>query len=358
MVISHHSTGRAGLLAITSACALLGGLVAPTARATDFTGLPSGGQKVVCVTGTGDIYVPNSSNECNTDAGDPSAIVRPDGFISGNAVFNDTANSTTFIGGTVQVNAPITISGPTGLNGTNTFGGSSTFNALADFNNGITSNTINNSGTVTTSTLSATTVSGGTIVGSSISATSSLYVSNGSTVDMGFNQIKSVGAGTVSASSTDAVNGSQLYAVQQTAVGSSAEIGGGAAAALGGGASFSGGTFTGPTYNVAGGSFSDVGSALDALDAVDFELERDIKRNRREARRGIAAATAIGDAPMPSAPGRTAYVANIAHYRGETAFGASIAHRFNTDAPFALTAGVSHAGKKDTIVKAGVAGEF
>jgi autotransporter adhesin len=78
--------------------------------------------------------------------------------------------------------------------------------------------------------------------------------------------------------------------------------------------------------------------------------------NRREARRGIAAAVAL--APAPSGPGRTSYAANTAVYRGEVAVSASVAHRFNTDRPFALTAGISYSGGKDTAARVGVAGEF
>jgi trimeric autotransporter adhesin len=80
--------------------------------------------------------------------------------------------------------------------------------------------------------------------------------------------------------------------------------------------------------------------------------------NRREARRGIAAAAAIASAPFPSAPGKTSYTANSAIYRGEVAFSASMSHRLDTGSPFALTAAVSHSGGKDTVARVGVAGEF
>src|SRR3546814_4751142 len=68
-------------------------------------------------------------------------------------------------------------------------------------------------------------------------------------------------------------------------------------------------------------------------------------RDRREAQRGTAAAVALVAATMPSEPGRTSYTFNLATFRGEQAAGASIAHRFNTDNPFAFTAGVSYAGR-------------
>ena len=69
-------------------------------------------------------------------------------------------------------------------------------------------------------------------------------------------RIVNVDAGTLSAGSTDAVNGGQLFATNQTT-----------ANALGGGAGVDvNGNLTGPTYLIQGGSYTDVGSALGALD--------------------------------------------------------------------------------------------
>lgn len=178
------------------------------AHAQDFLGIAAGAERIVCVNGSGNIYVINSSDDCKFD--DPANVDNPTGLQVANATFNETTNSTTFIGGTVQVNAPITITAPSALNATTTFGATATFNfgttfnALADFNNGITSNTITNSGTISTATLSA-----GTIVGTSITASGSLLVSPSSTIDMGNNQIHGVAAGTAD---TDAVNVAQLNA--------------------------------------------------------------------------------------------------------------------------------------------------
>jgi membrane protein YqaA with SNARE-associated domain len=47
---------------------------------------------------------------------------------------------------------------------------------------------------------------------------------------------------------------------------------------------------------------------------------------------------------------------NVGYYRGEVGVSAGLMHRFDGD--FAVTAGVSYAGGKNTAVKAGVAGEF
>ncbi|MBP0592547.1 YadA-like family protein [Paraburkholderia sp. LEh10] len=72
-------------------------------------------------------------------------------------------------------------------------------------------------------------------------------------------KIANLTAGALNASSTEAVNGSQLYA-QGTS----------AAQALGGGASFntSTGAITRPQYTLSGSTFSNVGDALTALDSV------------------------------------------------------------------------------------------
>ncbi|CAB3768644.1 hypothetical protein LMG29542_05912 [Paraburkholderia humisilvae] len=69
--------------------------------------------------------------------------------------------------------------------------------------------------------------------------------------------ITNLKAGGISATSTDAVNGAQLY-----------NTAGSTAAALGGGSSVdANGKVTKPSYNIAGSTYSDVGSALAAVDA-------------------------------------------------------------------------------------------
>ena len=86
-----------------------------------------------------------------------------------------------------------------------------------------------------------------------------------------------------------------------------------------------------------------------------FDL-RDHDRN--DFKRGIAAATAMGQASFPSAPGETSYVLNCATFRGQAAVGGSLMHRFDSDTPIVVGVGFSLAGKKNNAFKAGVAGEF
>lgn len=86
-------------------------------------------------------------------------------------------------------------------------------------------------------------------------------------------QIQNVGAGLVSALSTDAVNGSQLFSVSNalTNVGSSLQsvIGGGATVAADG-------SVTLPNFSVNGTAFANVGAALGALDGSLLSLDLDL----------------------------------------------------------------------------------
>jgi hypothetical protein len=75
-------------------------------------------------------------------------------------------------------------------------------------------------------------------------------------------------------------------------------------------------------------------------------------------KQGIAAAFAMGHAPLPSAPGRTSYVLNGSTFRGEFAIGGSIMHRLNSDTPVAIGVGFAFAGEDNNGVRVGVAGEF
>ena len=99
-------------------------------------------------------------------------------------------------------------------------------------------------------------------------------------------------------------------------------------------------------------------TAQGALAGQVGELIESSRADRRDMRQGIASAVAIGSAPMPSAPGRTSYVFNIATFRGEQALGGSIMHRLRTAAPFALSAGFSYAGNRNNAARIGIAGEF
>jgi hypothetical protein len=99
-------------------------------------------------------------------------------------------------------------------------------------------------------------------------------------------------------------------------------------------------------------------SALDAMGGQVTTLFDLRELDRRDFKKGVAAAVAMGSAPFPSAPGRTSYVLNGSVFRGEPAVGGSLMHRLDTDTPFAIGFGFSVSGKKNNAFRAGVAGEF
>ena len=161
-----------------------------------------------------------------------------------------------------------------------------------------------------------------------------------------------------------------------------AKTNGAVASALGGGASVNGGgVLTPPSYLVQGNTYANVGAALAAEDSTVSTLSTSVTTlsaglvslndrvnalqrfavdARREARQGIAAAMAMSSASMPSAPGRTSWVVNASDFRDEQAVGGSFAHRFNTNFPFAFTAGfaISVSGSGEKGGRIGLAGEF
>jgi hypothetical protein len=95
-----------------------------------------------------------------------------------------------------------------------------------------------------------------------------------------------------------------------------------------------------------------------ALENGFDDLSGEISDNRTEARQGIAAAIAMATAPMPSAPGRTTWASNLGFFKGETAVGGSLTHRFDTDIPIGLTAGYSYGGGDSHAGRFGLMGEF
>lgn len=86
-------------------------------------------------------------------------------------------------------------------------------------------------------------------------------------------QVQNVGAGLVSALSTDAVNGSQLFAVSNATT----NIGNSLQTVIGGGASVAAdGTVTLPGFSIGGSTFANVALALDALDGSLLSLDLDL----------------------------------------------------------------------------------
>jgi hypothetical protein len=97
---------------------------------------------------------------------------------------------------------------------------------------------------------------------------------------------------------------------------------------------------------------------VNILGAGLYALSNQVQANRREARAGVAMAFAAANASMPSAPGRTSWAFNGATYKGEAAFGGSIAHRLDIAVPLAVTAGVALGARNSLAVRGGLQGEF
>ncbi|MFV5661905.1 YadA-like family protein [Acinetobacter pittii] len=137
-------------------------------------------------------------------------------------------------------------------------------------------------------------------------------------INAGGNKVSNVANGTVSSTSKDAINGSQLHTSNTTIYNY-----------LGGGANYE--TNTGPTYNVGGGSYNNVGDALNSLDQkvtnVSNQLEQafystnqriDDVENRANA--GNAQALATAGLPQAYIPGKNMMAISGGTYRGETGY--------------------------------------
>ncbi|WP_440465438.1 YadA-like family protein, partial [Psychrobacter sp. ASPA161_6] len=170
--------------------------------------------------------------------------------------------------------------------------------------------------------------------------------------------ISGVEAGSVNATSNDAINGGQLYAANTNV-----------ANALGGGSKVdSSGNVTAPSYDVAGDSYNNVGSALQAVDtasltrfdALNGKLDQAfgytndrIDKVEREANAGIAAALSLESAPF--VPGKLTYAVGAGFHGGENAVGASL-RRTSDNGRWSLTGGVATASEGGASARVGISG--
>ena len=181
---------------------------------------------------------------------------------------------------------------------------------------------------------------------------------NASGINAGDKKVGNVSNGAINSTSKDAVNGSQLY-TNNTDIYSY----------FGGGANYD--TNTGPTYAVNGGSQSNVGDALNALDNRDNQLDNKITNlgdqfqqisyvtNERidnvekNANAGIAAAIALETAPYIA--GKYTYAAAAAYHGGENALGISL-RKTADNGRWSLTGGIAAASQGDPSVRIGISG--
>ncbi|MDC5315866.1 ESPR-type extended signal peptide-containing protein [Acinetobacter baumannii] len=174
--------------------------------------------------------------------------------------------------------------------------------------------------------------------------------------------VTGVKAGAVTATSKDAVNGSQLNTTNQALVNY-----------LGGGAGYDNITqsFSNPTYNVGDKSYHNVGDAIGALNQADQTLNTKIDNvsnkleqafyatNQRiddvekKANAGIAAAMALENAPFVA--GKYTYAVGAAYHGGENAVGVTL-RKTADNGRWSLTGGVAAASQGDPSVRIGISG--
>ena len=177
-------------------------------------------------------------------------------------------------------------------------------------------------------------------------------------INAGDQKVSNVSDGTISSTSKDAINGSQLFVSNSNIY-----------KYLGGDANYE--TNTGPTYNVGGGSHTNVGSALEALDNRDNQLDSKINNlgdqlqqafystNKRvddvekRAMAGIAASMAMETAPYVA--GKWTYAAAAAHHGGENAVGVTL-RKTADNGRWSLTSGFATASQGDPSIRIGISG--
>lgn len=111
---------------------------------------------------------------------------------------------------------------------------------------------------------------------------------------------------------------------------------------------------SGPTKLVT----SDAAGNLATTDVDLNKIQNAVVSNRREMRRGVAAAMAMSSAPTPSAPGKTTWATNVAQYHGEFATSFAVAHMLDTEYPVTMNAALSFSPGEGPGVRLGLAGEF
>jgi hypothetical protein len=335
----------------TNVCGILGGLY--------FSG--DSGECEVDDSVVPDTMTFESGTELKTLAGSIANFGGPVNFSSSNVQFSSA--TVAFGGGSATFNNTVSFTGPSV-----TFGNPVTFNGLTGFNAGVTTTNLTNTGGILTGTINAST---------------GISASSGANVNMGNNIIHGVAAGVAA---TDAVNVAQLIGatsgitadisaletvtdthttqianLETTTVTHTTQI-----ATLQ--TDLTAETATRITADAALQTNIDAEAATRA--AADTALQTNVaglqtdidtlfdlrSRDRREARRGTAAAVAMSEAPMPSRDGGIAYSLHGATYRGQYALGGSLKYRINR--AVALDVGLSHAGHKDTAARVGISGEF
>jgi hypothetical protein len=132
-----------------------------------------------------------------------------------------------------------------------------------------------------------------------------------------------------------------------------------------------GGAISGPLISIPLGAFAsalDIQAANGRIDQAFQQLQQfqqqqqqqlqQFQRSITQVERGVAAASAMANVFMPSAPGRTAWAVNASAFQGEFGAGFSFAHRLSTSVPVAITASYGNGGGNAHVGRVGLMGEF
>jgi trimeric autotransporter adhesin len=87
-------------------------------------------------------------------------------------------------------------------------------------------------------------------------------------------------------------------------------------------------------------------------------LQSQITGNLSEARRGIAATSALAYVPTPSGPGRTTFALSGSYFQGERGLGVALAHRFGTEIPLYFSAAIGNGGGTQHVGRVGMGVEW
>ncbi|WP_038344576.1 ESPR-type extended signal peptide-containing protein [Acinetobacter sp. A47] len=172
-------------------------------------------------------------------------------------------------------------------------------------------------------------------------------------INAGGKKVTGVADGTIAKGSQDGINGGQLHQSYQ-------DVG----AALGGGAGYDPDKgWKGPSYNVAGGSYNNVGDALGAIDdrvtnlgdqmqQAFYDTNKRIGKLEDKMSAGIAATAALENAPFVA--GKLTMAAGAAYYNDQSAIGVTF-RRTADNGRWSLTTGAAMGSEGNSpLVRVGV----
>ncbi|KAA8730911.1 hypothetical protein F4V57_14310, partial [Acinetobacter qingfengensis] len=187
-------------------------------------------------------------------------------------------------------------------------------------------------------------VTAGTVTADKVTVGSVNIDSSG--INAGNQKITNVAAGTVSATSTDAVNGSQLYGHTQAVQN-----------IIGGSTSYDVTTGAYTNNNIGGTGQNTIDAAIGVvnnnINTLGQTLNRRIDNLEDDLSAGIAATAALEAAPY--VPGKWTYAAGASYYNDQSAVGATL-RRTADNGRWSLTGGVAGGTNGSALVRVGISG--